>query len=245
MFFFLVQFFQDVQRFSPLVAGVAFLPMPASVFLASQLTGRVLVRRLPQKIVMMTRAPPAWSSGLLLATRHPGRRPPYGQIVVSMVLIGAGMGISFVSLTSASLADVAPEDAGAASGLVNVSQQLGGALGLAVLVTAFDAVTGHAQLGSQHLTGAARHARQRRHSCTVWTTSSASPPCSAWRRSPWSSSACGRRDRPPGLRSPATERPLRPETDRPGRTGGWRGRPDDGARHAIRRNRTRLVSSRT
>ncbi len=72
-----------------------------------------------------------------------------------MVLIGAGMGIAFVSLTSASLADVAPEDAGAASGLVNVSQQLGGALGLAVLVTAFDAVTGHAQLGTRQLAGAA------------------------------------------------------------------------------------------
>ena len=41
MFFFLSQFLQDVQRFSPLVAGVAFLPMPASVFLSSQLTGRV------------------------------------------------------------------------------------------------------------------------------------------------------------------------------------------------------------
>ena len=72
-----------------------------------------------------------------------------------MVLIGAGMGISFVSLTSASLAEVAPEDAGAASGLVNVSQQLGGALGLAVLVTAFDAVTSHAQLGIRHLSAGA------------------------------------------------------------------------------------------
>src|ERR1700722_20407433 len=52
MFFFLSQFFQDVQRMSPLVDGVAFLPMPASVFMSSQLTGRVLVRRLPQKTVM-------------------------------------------------------------------------------------------------------------------------------------------------------------------------------------------------
>ena len=152
MFFFLSQFFQDVQRFSPLVAGVAFLPMPASVFLSSQLTGRILVRRLPQKVVMMIGATVV-TLGLLLATRiQPST--PYVQIVVSMVLIGAGMGISFVSLTSASLADVAPEDAGAASGLVNVSQQLGGALGLAVLVTAFDAVTSHAQLGSRHLNGA-------------------------------------------------------------------------------------------
>ncbi|HEX3565030.1 MAG TPA: MFS transporter, partial [Acidimicrobiales bacterium] len=153
MFFFLSQFFHDVQRFSPLVAGVAFLPMPASVFLWSQLTGRVLVRRLPQKMVMMMGATIV-TVGLLLATRIQASTS-YAQIVVSMVLIGGGMGISFVSLTSASLADVRPEDAGAASGLVNVSQQLGGALGLAVLVTAFDAVTNHSQLGARHLTNAA------------------------------------------------------------------------------------------
>ena len=152
LFFFLSQFFQDVQRFSALVAGVAFLPMPTSVFLASQLTGRVLVRRLPQKNVMMAGAAIV-TSGLLLATRIQPTTS-YGQIVVSMVLTGAGMGISFVSLTSASLAEVAPEDAGAASGLVNVSQQLGGALGLAVLVTAFDAATSHAQLGIRQVAGA-------------------------------------------------------------------------------------------
>ncbi len=153
LFFFLSQFFQDVQRFSPLVAGVAFLPMPVAVFLASQLTGRVLVRRFPQKIVMMTGATTV-TLGLLLATRiQPATT--YAQILVSMVLVGAGMGIAFVSLTSASLAEVAPGDAGAASGLVNVSQQLGGALGLAVLVTVFDSVTSHARLGIHHLAGAA------------------------------------------------------------------------------------------
>jgi EmrB/QacA subfamily drug resistance transporter len=151
MFFFLSQFFQDVQRFSPLVAGVAFLPMPASVFLGSQLTGRVLIRRFPQKTVMMAGATIV-TLGLLLATRIQATTS-YAQILVSMLLVGAGMGISFVSLTSASLAEVAPEDAGAASGLVNVSQQLGGALGLAVLVTAFDSATSHAQLGLRHLSG--------------------------------------------------------------------------------------------
>ncbi len=157
LFFFLSQFFQDIQRFSPLVAGVAFLPMPTSVFLASRLTGRVLLRRFPQKSVMIMGASVV-TLGLLLATRIHASTS-YAQIVVSMVLIGAGMGISFVSLTSASLADVAPEDAGAASGLVNVSQQLGGALGLAILVTVFDAVTHHAQLGIRHVTVAGSVAR--------------------------------------------------------------------------------------
>jgi MFS family permease len=83
--------------------------------------------------------------GLLLATRVDGTTS-YLQIVVSLVLIGAGSGMSFVALTSASLAEVAPTDAGAASGLVNVSQQLGAALGLAVLVTIFDTLSGHGQL---------------------------------------------------------------------------------------------------
>ena len=78
--------------------------------------------------------------GLLLATQlHAGT--PYPQVLASLILIGTGMGISFVSLTTAGLAGVAPSDAGAASGLINVMQQLGAALGLAVLVTVFDTVT--------------------------------------------------------------------------------------------------------
>jgi MFS family permease len=92
--------------------------------------------------------------GLLLATQV-GQGTGYLQIVVSLVLIGAGSGTAFVSLTSASLAEVAPDDAGAASGLVNVSQQIGAALGLAVLVTIFDAQTSHAQL--QAGTGSSAH----------------------------------------------------------------------------------------
>jgi len=78
--------------------------------------------------------------GLLLATQL-NASTTYPQVLVSLILIGTGMGISFVSLTTAGLAGVAPSDAGAASGLVNVMQQLGAALGLAVLVTVFDTVT--------------------------------------------------------------------------------------------------------
>jgi EmrB/QacA subfamily drug resistance transporter len=157
MFFYMSQFFQDVQGFSPLRAGIAFLPMPASVFLASQLTSRFLVRRIPEKVLMMSGATFATIS-LLLATRI-NAATSYGQIVITIVLLGLGSGISFVSLTSASLADVEPRDAGAASGLINVTQQLGAALGLAVLVTVFGAVTKHAQLGGRGAS-AVMHARQ-------------------------------------------------------------------------------------
>ena len=118
----MAQFLQDVQGYSPLRAGLAFLPMPVSVFLSSQLTSRVLLRRLPQKAVM--------AMGTLDRDHgpragHPGGcRASYLQIVASLVFIGAGAASTFVALTSASLAEVAPEIAGAASGLVNVSQQL-------------------------------------------------------------------------------------------------------------------------
>ena len=70
----------------------------------------------------------------------------YPQLLVSLVLLGFGSGTSLVPLTSAGLAGVEPGDAGAASGLVNVIQQLGAALGLALLVTVFSAAAGTAQL---------------------------------------------------------------------------------------------------
>jgi hypothetical protein len=70
----------------------------------------------------------------------------YLQALVTLVLLGVGSGVSLVSLTSASLEGVEPADAGAASGLVNVVQQMGAALGLAVLVTVFGATTHHQTL---------------------------------------------------------------------------------------------------
>jgi EmrB/QacA subfamily drug resistance transporter len=144
--FFLTQFLQDIQGHSALITGLAFLPTPTSVFLSSQLTSKVLVNRFSPKTLMITGSTLS-ASGLLLATQlHAGTS--YLQILVSLVLIGSGMGVSFVSLTSAALAGVAPADAGAASGLINVMQQLGAALGLAVLVTVFDATVGSGLSGS-------------------------------------------------------------------------------------------------
>jgi len=149
-FFFLSQFLQDLQHYSPLRAGAAFLPMPAAVFLSSQLAGRVLVQRLAQKTVMLSGISLAALS--LIAANRLQAGSSYSLILVILVLLGTGSGVSFVSLTSASLADIQPHDAGAASGLINVTQQIGAAIGLAVLVTVFGSATHHAQIGAQAAT---------------------------------------------------------------------------------------------
>jgi EmrB/QacA subfamily drug resistance transporter len=151
MIFFLTQFLQDVQHHSALVTGLGFLPAPLSVFLSSQLTSKVLVRRVAPKVLMLAGSVLS-ALGLILLTQLHGNTP-YIQVLPSFILMGWGMGLSFVSLTTAGLHGVAPADAGAASGVINVAQQIGAALGLAVLVTIFDSVTRSGRSGG--LAGAA------------------------------------------------------------------------------------------
>jgi MFS family permease len=151
------QFLQEIQHYSPLRTGFAFLPIPVSVFLTSRFYSRVLVGRVPGRILMMAGTALA-GSGLVLAS-FISAGTPYPQVVVSLVMFGMGSGLAFISMTTAGLTDVAPADAGAASGLINVTQQLGAALGLAVLVTVFDAVVGESSVSSfAPATAAARSA---------------------------------------------------------------------------------------
>jgi EmrB/QacA subfamily drug resistance transporter len=142
MFFFLTQFLQDVLGYSPLQTGFAFLPIPLTVFASSQLASRVLVHRLNGKFLMLLGVGLS-TLGLLLSSQL-SASSSYWTILACLLLFGTGNGLSFVTLTTAALAGVAPEDAGAASGLVNVMQQLGGTLGVAVLVTVFGSATKHA-----------------------------------------------------------------------------------------------------
>jgi EmrB/QacA subfamily drug resistance transporter len=135
MFFFLTQFLQDVLEYSPLKTGLAFLPLTAALFAASQLSSRVLANKIGAKVQMAGGI--AFSAiGMLLLT-HLSATTGYPQLLLSLLLVGIGNGTAFVPLTSTALAGLAPADAGAASGLVNVMQQLGGTLGVAILVTIF------------------------------------------------------------------------------------------------------------
>jgi EmrB/QacA subfamily drug resistance transporter len=135
MFFFLTQFLRDVLGYSALATGFAFLPLSVVVFLSSQTSSRVLVERFGAYRVMLVGL--AFSTLGMLWLTQLSAQSGYGALLGPLLVFGAGNGAAFVPLTTAALEDVDPADAGAASGLVNVMQQLGGAVGLAVLVTVF------------------------------------------------------------------------------------------------------------
>jgi len=142
MFFFLTQFVQEILGFSPLRAGISFLPMTAALFGVSRLAPRLVSRFRPWTLMVAGMLPVvagmAWLSRIAPGTGY------LAGVLGPMLLIGAGMGVVFVPLTMASLSGVRPEDSGAASSMVNVMQQVGGSLGLAVLVTAAGSAVGHA-----------------------------------------------------------------------------------------------------
>ncbi|MBJ7608161.1 MAG: MFS transporter [Candidatus Dormibacteraeota bacterium] len=161
MFFFLTQFIQGVLHYGALQTGLSFLPFSVAIFAMSQLSARVLVERFGAKPVMVVGFMFS-TAGLGLMTQL-SATSGYLSLLVPLVLFGTGNGLGFVPLTSASLTGVRPEDAGAASGLVNVMQQLGGALGLAVLVSVFgsgahDAATKSVAAAQQAFVVGADHA---------------------------------------------------------------------------------------
>jgi EmrB/QacA subfamily drug resistance transporter len=134
-FFFLTQFLQGVLDYSALEAGFAFLPMTAVMFALGRVVPRILGlvgnTRLLIAGLLIALVGIAWLSRLSADTAY------FPGIALPLALLGVGIGIAFTPLTAAGIAGVAASDAGAASGLVNVAQQLGGSLGLGILITLF------------------------------------------------------------------------------------------------------------
>ena len=153
MFFFLTQFLQDVLGYSPLRTGLGFLPLTAALFVSSQVGAR-LASRVPGRTLMIGGFT-ASTMGMLWVSQlsvHSG----YLSVLGPVVIVGIGNGLAFVPLTALALTGVEPRDAGAGSGLVNVTQQVGGALGLAVLVTVFGSAS---RSSLRHSSGTASAAR--------------------------------------------------------------------------------------
>jgi EmrB/QacA subfamily drug resistance transporter len=134
-FFFLTLFVQDVLGYSPLRAGLAFLPITAAIISSSQLAARSLPRIGPKRL--MTTGALVGVVGLAWLSRVSVDGGYLDGILGPTVLFGLGMGLLFVPLTILAVSDVPRHETGAASSLLNVTQQIGGSLGLSILVTAF------------------------------------------------------------------------------------------------------------
>jgi EmrB/QacA subfamily drug resistance transporter len=138
MFFFLTQYLQNVHGYSAVRTGLAFLPMALGIMVAAVTTSRVLLRvgiRVPLLI-----GPAMVFVGLAWLTRLTPTSS-YLQVLGPLVLLALGMGMSFVPLTTTAVSGVKAHETGLASALLNTSQQVGGALGLAVLGTVAITVT--------------------------------------------------------------------------------------------------------
>ncbi|MGW1771861.1 MFS transporter [Streptomyces sp. NPDC002104] len=135
MFFFIVQFVQNVLDFSPIRSGIGFLPITAAIVTAAGLSQRLLPRFGPKPFMVigsaLTGAGLTWLSFIDTDSSY------LSGVLGPMLLFGFGMGLNFVTLTLTAVSGVAPREAGAASGLLNASQQVGGSLGLSILVTVF------------------------------------------------------------------------------------------------------------
>lgn len=135
MFFFIVLFVQNVLSYSPIESGLAFLPVTVAIITGAGLSQRLLPVLGPKPF--MITGSTLTGIGLFWQTFISSDSSYASGVLGPMFLFGFGMGLNFVTLTLTAVSGVAQHEAGAASGLLNASQQVGGSLGLSILVTVF------------------------------------------------------------------------------------------------------------
>ena len=133
MFFFISLYMQQVLGFGPLKTGVSYLPLAGTIIIAAGVASQ-LVTRLGFKPVLLTGFA-FIAAALIWFGQIPWNGTYAADILGPMLLAAIGLGFSFVPVTIGAVSGVAQREAGLASGLINTSQQIGGALGLAVLAT--------------------------------------------------------------------------------------------------------------
>ncbi len=140
LFLFLTYYLQIVEGYSPVKTGLAFLPMVAGMITGSTQIGARLMTRVPARYLMGPGLLVATLGMLILTQLEPGSS--YVTIVLpAQILLGLGMGATFMPAMSLATFGVEPRDAGIASAMINTSQQVGGAIGIALLNTVATSAT--------------------------------------------------------------------------------------------------------
>ncbi len=133
MFFFLTLYMQLGQGYSPLRTGLSFLPFSATMVLCSGIAIKAL-RWIGARTLILAGIALAIIGFVLYGRLQPGGSYA-GELLAPLLVTAAGMGLAFVPLMTAATTGVAGRDSGLASGLLTACQQIGGAIGIAVLVT--------------------------------------------------------------------------------------------------------------
>src|SRR5580700_6938521 len=154
MFFFISLYLQDVLGFSAIKTGISYLPLAVGIIISAGI-GSQLVTRIGFKPVL-TGGLLLIAGGLLWFSRVPAPGGSFAADVLGPSLLAAfGLGFAFVSVTIGAVTGTKPHEAGLASGLINTSQQVGGALGLAILATVANSRTQSLLRAGQHHTSVA------------------------------------------------------------------------------------------
>jgi EmrB/QacA subfamily drug resistance transporter len=150
MFFFISLYLQQVLGYSPLKAGLSYVPLSLLIIVSAGLASN-LVTRIGFKPTMVT-GMLFVAAGLLWFTQVSAPGGTYvGDVLFPSMLVAVGLGFSFVTTTIAAVTGVEPARAGLASGLINTTQQVGGALGLAITATVANTTTRHAFASGEHV----------------------------------------------------------------------------------------------
>ncbi len=156
MFYFMTFFIQGVMGFSSLRTGVSYLPFSAVIIVGSGIVSQVLPRVGPKPLLTIGSA--LITVGLFWFAQVDTATTYWSGVFPPMIVMATGMSMVFVTLTVVAVTKVTNTDTGLASALLNVGQQVGGSIGLAVLATAFASASkseGKSQIGS--LAGASQH----------------------------------------------------------------------------------------
>lgn len=131
VFFFVTLYLQEVLGYTPLKTGLSFLVVPFAIGFTASQAPRLVAKFGYKKILVV--APLLVSGGLFYLSHIPVNGTFWGNVAPGMILFAFGMGATFVSITIAATSGVPQNQAGLASGILNTSQQIGGAIGLAIL----------------------------------------------------------------------------------------------------------------
>ncbi|MFJ4828085.1 MFS transporter [Streptomyces bacillaris] len=139
-FYFLTLYMQIVKGYEPMVTGLAYLPFAIGIGFAAGGVGPQLLAKMPERTVIATGLVIGVVGMVWLSFLEPSQNA-FAVLLPAQLVCGFGLGLVFVTLTVISVRGVSPEDTGIAAGLINTSQQIGGAVGLALLAAAASVIT--------------------------------------------------------------------------------------------------------